>query len=340
MIKRKWFCGLILFAMLSACTNEELAPLHQNINLVEIPKGFDAIDFPEDNAYSDARWQLGKKLFYDPIMSLDSTISCSTCHKASLAFSDDIALSLGTLGRIGTRNSPTLANVAYHPYYTREGGVPTLEMQILIPIQEHNELGFNIVELAEKMKNIPQYVQMSQEAYDREPDAFVITRSIANFERSIISGRSKYDQYVHYANNSALNEIELKGMNLFFGDKTNCSLCHGGFNFSNYAFENNGLYLEYTDTGRYRLTGKDEDLALFKVPSLRNIELTAPYMHDGSIATLEQVIDHYNTGGKNHPHKNELIKPLGLNEDQKNQLLAFLKALTDDSFVNNPIYQN
>ena len=137
---------------------------------------------------------------------------------------------------------------------------------------------------------------------------------------------------------SALSTNAIKGMNLFFSDKTNCSKCHSDFNFTNYAFENNGRYEVYIDDGRFRLTGEESDRALFKVPSLRNIELTAPYMHDGFINTLEEVVEHYQSGGKNHSHKSTLIQPLGLSESEKNDLIKFLKSLTDETFINNPLY--
>jgi cytochrome c peroxidase len=172
------------------------------------------------------------------------------------------------------------------------------------------------------------------------PDHFVITRALACFERSLLSGYSPYDQYANYDKLNALTEAEIRGMNLFFSDKTNCSKCHSGFNFSNYAFENNGLYEEYEDVGQFRLTGLDSDIALFKVPSLRNVELTAPYMHDGRINSLEEIIEHYNSGGENHPHKNNLIQPLNLTDLEKNDLIQFLKSLTDETFINNKLFTN
>jgi len=333
-----YFLATISFAL--SCNLDDVEPSHFAPKFMEIPNGFDEIEFPEDNAFSQSRWDLGKRLFYDPVMSLDSSISCASCHSSELAFSDDVAFSLGVGDRLGTRNAPTLANVAYHPYYTREGGVPTLEMQILVPIQEHNEFDFNIVLLAERLKADSSYIQMSMEAYDREPDAFVITRSLACFERSLISGYSRFDHYENYEDFTALTQHEINGLELFFSDRTNCSTCHGGFNFTNYAFENNGLYEAYADVGRFRFTGDEEDLATFKVPSLRNVELTAPYMHDGSIKTLEDVVEHYNEGGLNHPHKSSLIKPLNLTQKEKEELVEFLKTLTDYSFIQNPLFKN
>ncbi len=340
MNKLIWLHFLVAILVTLSCTQDDVEPTHFSPQLMEVPNGFDEIEFPNDNAFSKSRWELGKRLFYDPMLSLDSTVSCASCHNSEFAFSDDVPFSIGVKNRIGTRNAPTLANVAYHPYFTREGGVPTLEMQILIPIQEHDEFDFNIVLLAERLKADSSYVQMSIDAYGRELDAFVITRSLACFERSLLSGYSRYDHYENYGDIDALTQNEINGMELFFSDKTNCSQCHGGFNFTNYAFENNGLYHQYEDPGRFRFTGNMEDLAKFKIPSLRNINLTAPYMHDGSIQSLAEVINHYNSGGKNHPNKSALIHPLNLTDNEKAELLAFLQSLTDETFVNNPIFKN
>lgn len=335
---RTWiFTGLL---GIMSCTGEESPAPEAYPGLMEIPKGFPEITFPIDNAYTPERWALGKKLFFDPVMSVDSTISCASCHIPALAFSDQVAFSLGVGDRVGVRNSPSLANVAYQPYLLREGGVPTIEMQVLVPVQEHNEFDFNILLIAERLQSDSTYSKMALEAYGRIPDAFVITRALANFERSLLSGNSAYDQYTQRNNHNAMTMEQVRGMNLFFSSRTNCTTCHTGFNFTNYAFENNGLYDVYEDPGRQRLTGKEEDRALFKVPGLRNVELTSPYMHDGSMATLEQVVAHYQSGGHNHPHKNAVLKPLDLTTTEQNDLVAFLKSLTDDTFVNNPIFKN
>jgi len=335
----KWLYFSLLLCLIIYCRSEQEIEPHYFPELMEIPKGFPSIDFPEGNEFTYARWTLGKRLFFDPALSLDSSISCASCHQPELAFSDDQAFSSGVANRLGTRNSPSLANIAYHPYFTREGGVPTLEMQVLVPIQEHNEFDFNILLIAERLNTDSTYVRMAQEAYGRNVDAFVLTRALANFERSLLSGYSRYDQYTHYGKTDALTAAEIRGMELFFSDRTNCSTCHSGFNFTNYTFENNGLYEIYTDEGRARLTGEVSDQALFKVPSLRNVELTAPYMHDGSMASLEEVVEHYQMGGQNHPHKNALIQPLDLDEVELEDLLQFLKSLTDEAFVENPLFQ-
>ncbi len=327
---------ILALTLLFACEKELTEPTAEP--LLAVPEGFPAPDFPEGNELTPERWALGKRLFFDPVLSSDSTVSCASCHLPEHAFTDGKQFSEGVEGRLGTRNAPTLANVAYHPYYTREGGVPTLEMQILVPIQEHAEFDFNILLIAERLNQDSSYVQLSRQAYDREPDAFVITRSIGCFERTMLSGGSRYDEFLN-GKNSVLMAAEKRGKDLFFSEKLACSQCHGGFNFTNYAFENNGLYEDYPDPGRFRLTGDEADRALFKVPTLRNVGVTAPYMHDGSLPTLEAVVEHYNSGGKNHTHKSQLIKPLNLTTNEKSDLIAFLKALTDDDFLNNPKFR-
>ncbi len=322
-----------------ACAEQDELAIDTFPALMAVPAGFPAIEVPEDNAFSPERWALGKRLFYDPVMSVDSTVSCASCHRPNLAFSDNRAMSPGVAGRPGVRNSPSLANVAYQPYFTREGGVPTLEMQILVPIQEHNEFDFNIVLLAERLAQDASYVEQAAAAYGRQPDPFVITRALACFERSLLSGNSPFDQFEYQNRKTALSREALRGMDLFYSDRTNCSVCHSGFNFSNYAFENNGLYDVYADPGRFRLTGDTSDMALFKVPGLRNVAVTGPYMHDGTFERLMDVIEHYNQGGKAHPHRSPLIRPLQLTEQEKADLVQFLEALTDESFIKNPLFE-
>ena len=292
---------------------------------------FPEIVNPKHNRPIKERVELGQKLFFDPILSIDSSLSCASCHKPNLAFSDDVAFSPGVYNRAGVRNAPSLANIGYHPYFLREGSIKTIEMQVLVPIQEENEFAHNIVDIAEQMKKIPEYVKMSKEAYGKSPDPYVITRALAAYERTLVSKNSKFDKFIN--GEIPLTKEEKQGFDLFMSNKTNCSSCHGGFNFTRYKITNNGLYENYKDEGRMRATKNNKDLALFKTPSLRNIELTAPYMHDGSLTTLEEVVEHYNIGGKNHIHKDSLIVPLNLNKNQKSDLVSFLKILTDSSFV-------
>ncbi len=287
---------------------------------------FPRMNFEESNQHSQVREELGKKIFFDPILSIDSSMSCASCHKPNFAFSDTVKFSPGVFGRAGIRNTPSLMNVGYHPYFLREGSVPTIEMQVLIPIQEKNEFAHNIVEISKLIQQIPEYVELSKKAYDREPDHYVITRALGVYQRTLISNNTKFDKSL--TGEIKLSKEEKNGRDLFFG-KANCSSCHSGFNFTNYKLTNNGLYENYKDVGRMRATKDSADLAVFKTPSLRNVEVTAPYMHDGSLNTLEEVVQHYNVGGKEHVNRDSLIKPLNLNNIEIRELVSFLKTLTD-----------
>ena len=305
---------------------------------LEIPEGFPKPVFPEGNELTQERIDLGRMLFYDPILSLDSTVSCASCHDQSLAFADNKSISPGIKNRLGVRNAPTLTNVAYNPTLLFDGFLKTLEMQVLVPIQEHAEFNSNIVDIAEMLKQDSTYVRMSLAAYNRMPDPYVITRAISSFERTLISGNSKFDQEVFQRKN-VMNRSEKRGMNLFF-NQLHCTKCHSGFNFTDFSTQNNGLYEVYADTGRQRATKLEADRALFKVPTLRNIALTAPYMHDGSIATLEEVIQHYERGGISHVNKSQFITPFKLKARQRKDLINFLNCLTDEEFISNPDFSN
>ena len=319
---------LPLLCILSCEVDDQInTPFH-----LLVPKGFPEVNIPNDNQLTIERINLGKKLFYDPILSRDSSISCNSCHLQEFAFTDANPTSIGIEGRLGKRNAMSLANVAYANFLQRESGVPTLEMQVLVPIQEHNEMDFNIVAVAEKMNEDPQYRKLSYEAYGKLPDAFVITRAIAAFERTLLSGNSKYDT-------DQLSESEQRGMALFFSDSLACSSCHGTFLFTNQQPENNGLYEQYTDSGRYILTGLQEDIGRFKTPTLRNVELTKPYMHDGSISSLEEVIAHYESGGMNHVNQSAILKGFTLTETERDELIEFLNSLTDYEFTQNAFFK-
>lgn len=333
------FTGLLLTVVTVGCSKLSL-PTGSEPELMEIPKGFPQMDIPADNAFTMSRWQLGKRLFYDKSLSVNNTISCASCHKSALAFSDSVALSNGVNEAAGTSNAPTLTNAGYYTAYTRAGGVPTLEMQVLVPVQEHNEFNTSILDIAQKLAADGAYRSMAQEAYGRNIDPYVITRALACFERSLISGNSRFDQYYYQGKSNALSALELQGMQLFFSERTNCSGCHSDFNFTNARFENNGLYLNYADSGRIRITHIESDRARFKVPTLRNIALTGPYMHDGSISSLEAVIEHYNSGGAAHPNKSSLIRPMQLSAQEKASLVAFLKSLSDYTFIRNKKFKN
>lgn len=328
---------LIFLAACMSCGTEEL-PEAGFPALMEIPVHFPPVPQPDDNVFTPERWALGKRLFYDPVLSVDSSRSCASCHRQEKAFADESDLSVGVHGLRTSLNVPTLSNMAYQPYYTSAGGVATLEMQVLVPVQEHNELGFNIPGIVGRLKSIPAYVEWSKKAYGREPDAFVVTRALACFERSLISGQSAYDDYLRTGDKAALGESARRGLELFMSEKCGCDQCHSGILLSNFSFESNGLYENYPTEGRYRLTELASDLGKFKVPSLRNIALTAPYMHDGSMPDLETVVRHYESGGKPHVNKSPLIRGFTLTEAERKDLVSFLYSLTDTRFTENPLF--
>ena len=320
--------------LLIGCT--ETAPDEPGELRLVPPPGFAAVPYPADNKPTHKRVELGEKLFNDPSLSSDGTVSCRSCHLPEKAFTDGRATSPGVFDRPGTRNAPTLINVAYQPYLMREGGVPTLEMQVLVPIQEHNEFDMNILDVVEIAKQNNDYVRLSEEAYGREFDSWVLTRAISAYERTLLGTSSPYDRFVFNKDASAFTEQERRGYDIFTGDNAQCATCHSGAALTSYGFANTGLYDTYDDPGRERFTSDPADRAKFKIPSLRNVEVTPPYMHDGSMTSLEQVVEHYNSGGSDHPNKDPRIKPLGLSEQQRQELVAFLKTLTDDKYQSVP----
>lgn len=318
----------------SGCTDKQpgIDPYAQ-----EIPSHFPPLPVPADNAMTEKRVALGKKLFFDPILSIDTTVSCASCHLASLAFTDGLPVAQGVEGRLGFRNSPTLANIAWSPIMQRDGGTATLEMQVLIPIGAHEEMDFNMYELIFRLREHAEYPALMKEAYGMEVDAFPISRALAAFERTLISGDAPFDREV-FGGKEALTESQRRGMELFRSQRTKCSSCHSGVLFTSFEFENNGLYLNYADSGRARITMNHDDVGKFKVLTLRNIELTAPYMHDGSLATLEEVIEHYDRGGAGHFNQSPKVRPIGLSGQEKSDLIDFLESLTDRNFINNPAF--
>ncbi|MEM6320251.1 MAG: cytochrome c peroxidase [Bacteroidota bacterium] len=323
----KPFCLLLLFYYLIGCQNEKnklptAYPLAVAAHFLEPV-------IPSNNPLTVEAVELGKRLFSDPILSKDSSISCQSCHLPKLAFADSVAISPGVEGHLGFRNAPTLMNTAWLDLINKDGGVAKLDMQAMTPIEDHDEMGISVLKVAKRLNQNSSYVTLAQKAYGRPLDPFVITRSLASYLRTLISDNSSYDQYLN-GNETAMTEAAIRGKNLFFGEKTNCSRCHSGFNLTNNQFENNGLYEQYKDNGRQRVTLEPSDEGKFRIPTLRNVALTAPYMHDGSIKDLKSVINHYNRGGKGHHNQNELIRPLNLTEQEQEDLLAFLEALTDN----------
>lgn len=329
-----WVISVASLLLATGCAKEEPDGPDAPYNL-RLPAGFPPMNIPADNALTERRVELGKMLFFDKTLSRDSSVSCGSCHFQQNAFSDVVSISSGIEGRKGMRNSPPLFNLGYHPLFFFDGGVPTLELQVLAPVQDENEMDHDFTFAVSRLAQNPTYQQLAQIAYNRDFDAFVLTRAIAAFERTLVSGNSAYDKYIN-GKSSAINESAKRGLLLFESERLGCTGCHGGFNFTDFSFKNNGLYEAYADSGRMRVTALPSDRDKFKVPSLRNIALTAPYMHDGSFTTLPQVIAHYNSGGAANPNKDERIKPLQLTTQEQNDLLEFLHTLTDNEFITNP----
>lgn len=297
---------------------------------LNIPNGFAYPEIPDDNLFTQNRIDLGKRLFFDPLLSKDNSISCASCHFPDVFFSDTVQFSVGVEARLGERNSPSLVNVAYQPSLFWDGGSPTLEQQVLGPIDNHLEFDFDIYKILDRLRLHPEYPQQFLDAYDREISVFTLTRAIANYERTLIGGTSRYDASLQSPDSNILTASEKNGKTLFFSEKAECFHCHQGALFTDFSFRNNGLYTVYADSGRARITQWPGDVGKFKVPSLRNIAKTAPYMHDGSIATLEEVIEHYAKGGNTHPVKSPIIGRLRLTAQEKTDLINFLKTLTDE----------
>ena len=322
----------VLIVLLSACQKDIDVPT----DLQKIPSWFPEMPIPADNQLTKARIDLGRKLFYDTRLSRDNSISCATCHLLDQAFTDGIPIAIGIEDRLGLRNTPTLANVGYTDRMFMDGGVTTLELQAQSPIFTHEEMDFTIAEFLVRIEDDGEYERMFDEAYGQPPGAFGISRGIAAFERTFISANSRFDRYEYQNDLSALSQAEIRGRELFFSSETGCTDCHVPPLFTNFEYENIGLYETYADSGRARITELSTDNGKFKVPTLRNIAVTAPYMHDGSSWTLEEVVDHFNSGGVGHANQNQLIRPLNLTDQQKQDLIAFLGSLTDDAFLNDP----
>ncbi len=329
-LSRSWVLALFSCFAWSACTKTVDSEPLVTWDLPATPDHFGAQFIPSDNPLSVMKWELGRKLFFDTELSIDGMLSCATCHIPSQAFGGATPTTPGANGADGTRNVPTLSNIGWHPYFTREGGVPTLEMQVLVPIQEANELNHNIVLIAEQMNNDSAYVTMTQNAFGVEPSPFTITRALAAFERTLVSGTTAYDRWVQ-GDASALSQAALHGQEIF--DSIGCRQCHAGPQFSDFELRNNGTYATYPDSGVYRLTLNPDDIGKFKTASLRNLSYSAPYMFDGSIATLDDVINQYAQGGSNHFNQDPAIQPFFITAAEQSDLKTFLQALDDPQFV-------
>jgi cytochrome c peroxidase len=261
---------LLIFGllMLNSCRKQEaLPPALFDLNL---PAHFPEMPIPADNPITIEKVNLGRKLFFDPRLSIDNTVSCASCHKQAFAMSDDFQFSIGVGGQHTLRNSTPLFNLGYHPNYFRDGGSPTLELQVKGPIENPLEMNIAIADLAVKLNQLDEYRQLTHKAFGTyEVTPYTITRGLATYMRILISGNSKYDQYLQ-GNQQVFTPIEKQGLALFEG-KAKCSSCHNGFNLTNFEFENNGLYETYPDPGRQTITSNPMDNGKYRVASLRNV---------------------------------------------------------------------
>jgi len=275
---------------------------------------------------------LGEQLFYSPILGDDEDISCASCHKAEWAFGDNVPTSQGAKGYSTIRNSPGLFNLTRRAPYLSEGGVNTLEEVIIAPLHDTLEMASNIGRVVRRMWQDTTWLRRWFENWDSLPSPATITRSLASYLRTLKSESSRADRY-YRGNNQALNVAEIRGALVFASEKSGCTKCHFGPDLTDNLFHNVGVNVSGKDQGRYRLTFKNEDKGKFKTPTLRNLRFTAPYMHDGSLTTLESVLDHYMHEGHPFSENDEIQKPIYLTKSQKSDLISFLMAMSDSDFV-------
>ncbi len=290
--------------------------------------------YPMDNPPETSKISLGKSLFFDKRLSVDGSIACADCHLPQFAFTDRKKVSSGIFGQHTERNAPSILNSAFLQTVMFDAHLKSLEMQVIVPIQEPTEMGHNMKTLIPKLREIPEYQAAAQKIFNRDFDAWVLTRSIAAFERSLISLNSPYDLYMKGQKN-AMSKDALAGKALF--DNTlNCKSCHPAPYFTTFKAENNGLYAVYgKDKGRFRIDLDSSEIGFYKIPSLRNIALTYPYMHDGSLNSLTDVLKHYMEGGKHPKGQSAEVKSFSLSITEQKQIIAFLNALTDTSYLKN-----
>lgn len=305
----------------------------------EPPLGLPPIFWPDENPYTPEKRELGWLLYFDKRLSSDASVSCASCHRPENAFTDGAPVSTGIKGQKGGRSAPTVINRAYSLAQFWDGRAATLEDQAKGPIANPIEMTAASDAAAaheacvECLRAIPGYVQRFEKVFGTKD--FTIDHvgmAIATFERTVLSGNAPFDKY-KAGDKKAMSEAQVRGMNVFF-KKAACDACHFGFNFTDGSYMNIGVGMDQLkpDLGRYLVTKKEEDKGAFKTPTLREIEHTAPYMHDGSLKTLEDVVEHYDKGGIKNPHLSDRMKPLKLTKEDKSDLVAFLKALSGEGW--------
>ncbi len=342
---------LIIFLAVSCHDDDEGPTTIDKPDYDPTPYAFDYPDYlpimevPVDNPMTEEGIALGRMLFYDPILSGDGTLSCAGCHKVEFSFTDERQFSEGIDGSIGTRQAMHIVNLGWMPKLFWDGRANGMEEQALGPVENPIEMKDTWENVVAKLSAHDEYPDLFWAAFGEEPiTKEQAVKAIAQFERTMISGDSRYDVIVE-RNEGFFTDAEQEGFEIFNTERGDCFHCHGGTLFTDNLFHNNGLDSLFTDVGLEEVTGDPLDRGLFKTPSLRNNELTAPYMHDGRFETLEEVIDHYSEGLHNSPTIDPLMKQIAqggihLTDEEKSNLLAFLKTLTDTSFINNPAFKN
>ena len=297
------------------------------------PRGLPPIPWPKDNPYSPARAELGKLLFFDGRLSANGAVSCAFCHEPEHAFAASAPLSRGVNGKEGVRHAQTLINRAWGKSQFWDGRAETLEAQVIVPVTNPDEMGMTAESVVERIRGIKGYAPLFAAAFgDSTIDFERIAKAIATFERTVVSGNSAYDRYLA-GDKSALTPQQKNGLD-FFNKKGECAECHSGPNFTNEKFANLGVGMDQThpDPGREAVTKKHGDFGKFKAPTLRDLARRAPYMHDGSIKTLGEVLDLYAKGGLPNPHLDTRLTPFYLDAATKEDLLAFLDSLNGEGW--------
>jgi cytochrome c peroxidase len=344
MSKRKIISALALFSTIVAVVQvshraEAVRPVRPvgKPQTIATPLGLPPVPVPADNPITVETVALGKRLYFDKALSVDKSISCATCHQPDQGFADRTAVSTGVEGKKGTRNAPTVINAAYCATQFWDGRVQTLEKQAEGPVQNPIEMGHSLAGVVARLSRNPSYVAAFERAYGAGPVTYEkVEKSIAAYERTIVAGNSPFDRWYFGADQHAVDKTVKHGFEVFRRpDKGDCASCHTISQhyalFTDNQFHNTGVAATNeapTDLGRYVVTHADRDRAAFKTPSLRNVAETAPYMHDGSLNTLEQVVDFYVAGGNPNPWLDPMIGKLHLTRREKADLVAFLKSLS------------
>jgi cytochrome c peroxidase len=300
--------------------------LPESLAIDTLPLGLSNRPVPKDNPLTAKRVALGRKLFFDPILSADKTVACATCHQPELGFAGVGAKAKGIGGKEGPRRAPTLLNRGFGTTFFWDGRAKTLEEQALEPIENPLEMGSKVTDALAKLSDDDGYKKLFAEAFDDGVTATNLAKAIAGFERTLVRADSPVDRFRIKGDHAAMTATERHGL-WIYESKGACWKCHGGSNFTDDAFHNTGVSWGASDLGRFAVTKKDEDRGRFKTPTLRGVKLRPPYMHDGSLDTLDAVVEFYNRGGGKNPYLDPAMKPLDLTDDERKALVAFLKTL-------------